>query len=104
MADRHKQLAGYQRRFLRGLANPMKPVVMVGEAGITDAVLNALDRALQDHELVKVRLREIEDRKQAALSLAERSGSELCGVVGRTVILYRADPETPRIELPTRPA
>jgi RNA-binding protein len=82
----------------------MKPIVMVGEAGITDAVLKALAQALLDHELVKVRLRETEDRKQTARMLAERSDSELCGVVGRTVILYRAHPDEPRIELPIREA
>jgi len=102
MADAPTQLAGYQRRYLRGLANPMKPIVMVGEAGITAAVLKALERALLDHELVKVRLRETGERKETARMLAERCGAELCGVVGRTLILYRAHPEKPRIELPSR--
>ena len=71
-------------------------------AEVRDGVLGALDRALEDHELVKVRLREPEDKKAAANELADRSGSELCGLVGHTVILYRPHPERPRIELPTR--
>lgn len=93
-------LGGAQRRYLRGLANTRKPLVHVGEAGITEGVLGALARALLDHELVKVRLREPEDKKASARELAARSGAELCGLVGHTVILYKPHPEEPVIELP----
>jgi RNA-binding protein len=77
----------------------MKPIVMVGEAGITDAVLKALAQALLDHELVKVRLQEPEDKKAAARALADSTDAHLCGLVGHTVILYRPHPEKPREEL-----
>lgn len=96
------ELAGFQRKYLRGLAHPLKPLVQVGEAGLTEAVLGALEAALRDHELVKVRLREPEDKRASAGELVERSGAALCAVVGHTVILYRPHPETPRIELPVR--
>lgn len=95
-------LDGAQRRRLRSLAHVLKPVVLVGEAGITATVLEAVDAALATHELIKVRLREPEDKHAAAEALAEASRAALCGVVGHTVILYRPDPETPRIELPRR--
>jgi len=95
-------LQGFQRRFLRGLANPRRPLVHVGESGLSAGVLGALDRALLDHELVKVRLRQPEHKQAVARELAERSGAELCGLVGHTVILYRRHPEQPRIELPVR--
>ena len=95
-------LEGFQRRHLRGLANPLKPLVFVGESGLSDAVVKAADAALSDHELIKVRLRQPEDKKAAAADLASRTGSELCGLVGHTVILYRAHPEDPQIELPVR--
>jgi RNA-binding protein len=98
------ELAGYQRRALRGLANPLRPVVQVGEAGISDAVLRALDEALLAHELVKVRLFAPENKKAAARLIADKSGAALCGLVGHTVILYRPNPENPRIRLPERPA
>jgi len=96
------ELQGFQRKHLRGLAHGLKPVVMVGEAGLSEAVLRALDAALADHELVKVRLRDPDDKKGTAKLLAEQSQAALCGVVGHTVILYRPDPDTPRIELPRR--
>jgi len=95
-------LASYQRKALRGLANPLRPIVHVGEAGVSDQVLRALDEALLAHELVKVRLLAPEDKKATARALAEKSGAALCGLVGHTVILYRPHPEDPRIELPER--
>ena len=95
-------LASYQRKALRGLANPLRPIVHVGEAGVSDPVLRALDEALLAHELVKVRLLAPEDKKATAQAIADQSGAALCGLVGHTVILYRPNPEDPRIELPER--
>jgi len=95
-------LTGAQRRHLRSLAHALKPIVFVGEGGISDAVVGALDEALEQHELVKVRLRQPPDKKSAAEELANQSHSALCGVVGHTVVLYRPNPEEPRIELPKK--
>lgn len=95
-------LQGFQRRYLRKLAHGLRPVVHVGTGGIRPSLLDALDQALETHELVKVRLHEPEDKKGLARELAERSGAELCGLVGHTAILYRPHPDEPRIELPVR--
>ena len=92
-------LTGGQRRHLRGLAHPLKPVVIVGEGGLSEAVLRALDEALTSHELVKIRLRQPSDKKDAARSLAESTGAALCGVVGHTVVLYRPNPNDPKISI-----
>ncbi len=97
-------LGGFQRRWLRGRAHALRPLVQVGAGGITPAVVGALDDALRDHELVKVRLLQPEDKRAAARELAAASGAALCGVVGHTVILYRPHPEQPRLVLPTRDA
>jgi RNA-binding protein len=96
-------LQGFQRRFLRGRANPLKPLVQVSEDGLSEAVIAAVDDALRDHELVKVRLLRPANKKSLASELAERTAAELCGLVGHTVILYRQHPEKARIILPTRP-
>jgi RNA-binding protein len=95
-------LAGFERKHLRSLAHPLRPVVQVGEAGLVGRVLAAVDEALEIHELVKVRLRQPADKRAVAEALAERCRAELCGLVGHTVILYRRHPERPRIELPRR--
>ncbi len=96
------ELASFQRKALRGLANPLRPIVHVGEAGISEAVLRALDAALVRHELVKVRFHAPDDKWAEARAIADASRAALCGVVGHTVILYRPNPENPRIEPPTR--
>jgi RNA-binding protein len=97
-------LRGSDRRLLRGLANPIKAVVQVGEAGLVEGVLSAVDRALWDHELVKVRIAaDREERRDIAARIAEATRSELAGLVGRVAIFYRpaADPEDRKIRLPS---
>lgn len=96
------QLSERQRRHLKGLAHPLKPVILMGQAGLTDAVVAATSLALADHELIKVRLPGLErQQRDAALqSLAERTGSALVTRIGHVAVLYRPDPELPRIVLP----
>lgn len=89
-----------QRKWLRGKAHALRPVVLVGQAGVTEAVLASVDAALAARELIKVRLHEPEDKHEAAETLAARTGATLCGLVGHTVILYRPRPERPTIVLP----
>ena len=95
-------LTGFERRHLRALAHPLKPVVQVGQAGVTDALMAAVEEALLTHELIKVRLLKPDAKRDLARQLAERSGAELVGLVGHTAILYRPHPDTPRIVLPRR--
>ncbi len=97
-------LRGFQRRYLRKLAHPRRSVLRVGAKGVTDALLAELTQALLRDELVKVRLAPKVERDDAASRLAEASGAELCGLAGQNVILYRPNPERPRIRLPDRPA
>ena len=94
-------LTGRQRRHLRGLAQRIEPSVWVGDSGLTEGVVRAIEEALRAHELVKVRMRQPPDKKAMAAALAESCGAVLCGLVGHTAILYRPDAEAPRIELPT---
>ena len=92
-------LPATQRKQLRALAHHLEPVVRVGHAGVTDAVVDATARALHDHELIKVRLYEPEDKKVMASELANRTSAVLCGLLGHTVILYKRHPKKPRIGL-----
>jgi RNA-binding protein len=78
-------------------------VVLVGRAGVTDAVVREVDDALEARELIKVRLPgDREERAQAAAAIAVRTGSELAGQVGRIAILYRENPDPVRrkVDLP----
>jgi RNA-binding protein len=77
----------------------MKPVVLVGQKGITDAVIKEIDGALLAHELIKVRLRGSEDADTDAAAVAEKTSAEVIAVRGNVAILFRPHPERPRIEL-----
>jgi RNA-binding protein len=95
-------LTGKQRRHLRALAYDLKPTVSVGKSGITPAVVRSVDEAYRNSELIKARLeRSFEiDRKEGAQQLATSTESHLVQVLGRTVLLYRPDPDEPEIKLP----
>ena len=87
-----KQLA----RDLRSRAQRLDPVLKVGKAGLTEGFFKALDQALRNHELVKVRLVDFkEQRKELAPQLAEKSGSHLVTLIGNVVVLFRRRPTGP---------
>jgi RNA-binding protein len=94
-------LTSRQSRHLRALAHHLDPVVRVGNAGVTDAVVSKLDRELRTHELVKVRLEGGRaDVRAAATQLATATGSELAQLIGRIAVLYRRRAKRPTIRLP----
>ena len=100
------ELKGYQRRALRGLAHSLEPLAHVGQEGVSEAVVKAVDEALTAHELLKVRFVDHkEERKALAAELAERCDAQLAGVVGHVAILYRehSEPDRRRIKVPQRP-
>ena len=96
------QLTEKQRRHLKGLAHPLKPVILIGNAGLTDAVVAATSRALADHELIKVRLpgQDREERDAALKSLAERTDSAFVTRIGHIAVLFRARDKVSRFVLP----
>ena len=95
-------LSERQRRHLRGLAHALKPLIRFGNAGLTDALARETDRALSDHELIKVKApgaaRTVRDALLA--DLARRTGSALVDRIGNVGVLYRPHPELPRILIP----
>ena len=84
-------LTGKNRSYLRGEANRLDPVVHVGKDGITDSVIEQLDKALEDHELLKVRILESTGRstRSAAEELATATGADVVQVIGGIAVLFR---------------
>ncbi|HVG61957.1 MAG TPA: ribosome assembly RNA-binding protein YhbY [Hyalangium sp.] len=84
------QLTGKQRRALRAQGHHMEPVVIIGQSGVTEGVLGAVSQALNDHELIKVKINEgPETRHEAAQRMAEGTGAELVQLLGRTALLFK---------------
>ena len=91
-----------QLRFLRGKAHALKPVVMMGQKGLTDNVVAETVQALRDHELIKVRIRAADRGVREALlaELVSRSDCALVNRIGHVAVLYRAAQPLPRLVLP----
>ena len=88
------KITSKQRAELRSRAQSLNAVVMVGHDGISEGVLTALDQALTDHELVKVRFQDFKDMAgELSEELADKTGSTKIAVTGFTAVFYRENPE-----------
>ena len=93
-------LNGKQRRALRALGHHLTVVVQVGADGISDGVVSAADQALEDHELIKVKIAaEREARDEAVAELSKATKSEVAQTLGKTVLLFRKRKKDSKIEI-----
>ncbi|TBR39134.1 MULTISPECIES: ribosome assembly RNA-binding protein YhbY [Dyella] len=91
-----------QRRYLRSLAHDLKPVILLGNKGATDAVLKELDLALSHHELVKIKLSggDKDERQEQIDFLANGTSAENVQQIGHIVVLFRRNEDEPKLALP----
>lgn len=91
-----------QKKYLRSLAHERKPVVWIGQHGLTGNVMEEINIALDHHELIKVKLRvgEREEREKVTDDLYSKTKAELIQKIGNTVTLYRRNDKTPVIQFP----
>ena len=84
-------LTAGERRALRQRAHHLKPVVQIGQRGVTPGVLDEIDRALFDHELIKIRFRGMpRDARSGAIDgIASGTAADVVHVIGGTAVLYR---------------
>ncbi len=95
-------MKGRERAELHAEAHHLDPTVHMGQHGLTDALLKSLGDALRTRELVKMKLGRSSDvsSKELARQLAEKSGSDVVQVIGKTMTLYRHNPDLPKKDLP----
>lgn len=96
-------LSTKQKQFLKGLAHNLKPVVLTGANGLTEAVLAEIELALNHHELIKVKIAS-EDRDTKNLiadAVVRETKGQKVQVIGKTLVLYRQS-EDRKIELPKK--
>lgn len=96
-ADAPPTLTARQRADLKARAHPLEPVVRVGQAGLTDAVMVEVDRALSSHELIKVKLGQDDREARAAIGdeMCARAGAALVQRVGKVIVLWRPRADAP---------
>ena len=96
-------LTSAQRKWLRGQAHALKPIVQIGKQGLTEGTIRQVDEALDAHELIKVQaVVPREEKEEIATRLASEVEAEVAGRIGHVIILYREhpDPEERVYELP----
>ena len=95
-------LTGKQKNYLRGIAHSKNPIVTIGGKGLTDAVMSEVELALDQHELLKIKLPTNSKAEKVALlaQITNKSNSEPVQLIGRVAIIYRATSEH-KITLPS---
>jgi RNA-binding protein len=97
------KLTGKQLRFLRARAHRLKPIIIIGSERCSPGVVSHVEQALEQHELLKVRLTDAEKEEvlAAAEALSQGTGCVIAQRIGHTLVLYRARQEgKPTIKLP----
>ncbi len=107
MKNKTNKLEGFQRKHLRGLAHQAKPVVFIGQKGITETLNRSINDALTAHELIKVKFidfKEKEKKTEIAGIIEKTHRCEMVGMIGHTAIFYRRHPdeEKRKIVVPSR--
>tara|TARA_B100001063_G_scaffold242618_1_gene271612 strand:- start:1972 stop:2256 length:285 start_codon:yes stop_codon:yes gene_type:complete len=90
-----KKLSNTRRKELKKKAYALKPVIMIGQNGLTDAVINEIDIALNAHELIKVRAKgsDKDERTNHCLKIKEKLNADIIQRIGFITVLYRPAPE-----------
>lgn len=96
------KLSDSQNKHLRGLGHTLKPVIIVGDAGLSDSLLEEFNSAVEHHELIKVRVRTGDRSIRDAVidGLCEAGSAHLVTRIGNVALVYRRNEEKPRIRLP----
>jgi len=82
------------KKKLRAEAHTLKPVVMIGQSGLTAAVLAEIELSLDSHELIKVKIRaERDERKLISEKICADTGAELIQTIGQIAVIYRLNPD-----------
>ncbi len=102
-----EDLRGFEKKYLRGLAHGLKPLVLIGREGLTAGAIRAADEGLAQHELIKIKFndfKESEQKNALITEMADKTKSAFVGMIGHTATLYRkhADPEKREIKLPVK--
>ena len=91
-----------QRAYLSSQANSMDPIFQIGKASLTPEIITALDEAIEKRELIKIAVLKncIDDPREIATVIAERTRSEVVKVIGKKIILFRQAKKNSKYELP----
>ena len=90
----------HQLKFLKAQAHSLKPVVLLGNDGLSDSVIKEIDSSIEHHELIKIKVNAGDDRKEQAQMAADKVNAQLVSLVGRVAVLFRQNKDGSRFILP----
>ena len=98
------KLTNNQKKFLRSKGHSLKPVVMLGQHGLSEGVLAELESSLETHELLKIKVRgdDREHKQQVIDEIINATKAHLVQVIGNVMVIYRAFDKDPQIILPRK--
>jgi RNA-binding protein len=96
--DKTPVLSPKQVKYLRGIGHKLTPLVLVGKEGISIGVISAITKELSHNELLKVKIgtNSIVSKQDAAAIIPEATCSSLVQLIGKTLLLYKPNPEKPK--------
>ncbi len=91
-----------QRAYLKSLASVIDPILQIGKSSLTPEYIEAVREAFNTRELIKINVLKncLDDPREMAQIIADRSGAEVVQVIGRKIVLYKPDKDKPKIILP----
>ena len=91
-----------QRAHLKSLASVIDPILQIGKSSLTPEYIEAVREAFNTRELIKINVLKncLDDPREMAQIIADRSGSQVVQVIGRKIVLYKPDKDKPKIILP----
>ena len=93
-------LSSSERKYLRSQAHHLEPVVLIGKNGIKDGTIESINKVFQTRELIKIKFREFKDEKLSlSEKIAELTNSQVVGVIGHTVIIFRQNPDSDKRQI-----
>ena len=93
-------LSSSERKYLRSQAHHLEPVVLIGKNGIKDGTIESINKVLQTRGLIKIKFREFKDEKLSlSEKIAELTNSQVVGVIGHTVIIFRQNPDSDKRQI-----
>ena len=89
-----------EKKLLKKIAHNIKPLIQIGKNGVTPGTIANIDKALKDHELIKIKYLEHKaEKKTLTRQIIEETGSDLINQIGNTITLYRESPDPEKKEI-----
>ena len=91
-----------QKKYLRKLGHQLKPVIFIGNSGLSESVLTELSSTINHHELIKIKIKASNRiiRDQIIDEICKKTATQLVTQIGGIALIYKKNPETPKIKLP----